>query len=479
MSVQSDIELHLCYPSPRARPIDDAAVKALASSIADGGLLNAITVRKVQRSRNGQMCDAYEVIAGMHRVKAFRRLQRETIPAVVLDVDDLHAELMLIDENLYRNDLTAAERASAQARRKAIYQQLHPETKAGGDRKSNGQVGQMIDTPRFDEAASDATGQSERTIRRDVTRGEALGEAALAKIARTSLDSGAEMDALIKLPENARQSLIERAAGGEEVSAKAEVQSLVAAGIEAARPSESDHIVDATEMVDAPAAHMAGRVTPAGDLDYSPTPPWATRALVERVLRSAGREGQCKFQTAWEPACGEGHMAEVLREYFRKVVATDIDPKHGYADHVGDFLDPRNVLVPASDWIITNPPFGDNVLPFMQRALDLAGTGVAMFLQLRYLEGVERYEELYHDRPPTIVAPFVERVPLVMGRYDPDASTTTAFMWLVWLKGAIPQAPFWIPPGCKAQLTKPDDAERFTQNPVRKRNEAPPAEAAE
>lgn len=485
MSVQSDIELHLCYPSPRARPIDDAAVKALASSIADGGLLNAITVRKVQRSRNGQMCDAYEVIAGMHRVKAFRRLQRETIPAVVLDVDDLHAELMLIDENLYRNDLTPAERASAQSRRKAIYQQLHPETKVGANQhtpKSLGQDGQGSEAaPRYDEAASEATGQSERTVRRDVTRGEALGEAALAKIARTSLDSGAEMDALIKLPENARQSLIERAAGGEEVSAKAEVQSLVAAGIEAARPSESDHIVDATEMVDAPAAHMAGRVTPAGDLDYSPTPPWATRALVERVLRSAGREAQCKWQTAWEPACGEGHMAEVLREYFREVWATDINARKGYPDCVGGFLPEDGIgsLSGHFDWIITNPPFEDRVLKFMDRALDLAGYGVAMFLQLRYLEGIGRYERIYKDRPPTIVAPFVERVPLVMGRYDPEASTTTAFMWLVWLKGAAPQAPIWIPPGCKAALARPDDAARFTQSPVQRRSSAPPAEAAE
>jgi len=223
---------------------------------------------------------------------------------------------------------------------------------------------------------------------------------------------------------------------------------------------------------------MAGRVTPAGDLDYSPTPPWATRALIERVLRHAGREGHCKFQSAWEPACGEGHMAEPLREYFRSVFATDIDERNGYPDAINDFLANDGRGPGTYDWIITNPPFEDRVLRFMERALDLAGTGVAMFLQLRYLEGIGRYERIYRDRPPTIAAPFVERVPLVMGRYDPDASTTTAFMWLVWLKGATPQAPFWIPPGCKAALTKPDDAERFTQHPVQRRA-APTAEAAE
>lgn len=248
-------------------------------------------------------------------------------------------------------------------------------------------------------------------------------------------------------------------------------ESVDEAGMGSERPSPSE------AEPDAPAAHMAGRVTPAGDLDYSPTPPWATRALVERVLRHAGREGHCKFQSAWEPACGEGHMAEVLREYFRDVLATDIHDRNGYPDARNDFLANDGRGPGTYDWIITNPPFEDRVLRFMERALDLAGTGVAMFLQLRYLEGINRYERIYRDRPPTIVAPFVERVPLVMGRYDPEASTTTAFMWLVWLKNAEPQAPFWIPPGCRQALTRPDDIERFTKNPVQRRGSS--AEAAE
>jgi hypothetical protein len=123
------------------------------------------------------------------------------------------------------------------------------------------------------------------------------------------------------------------------------------------------------ESPDAPAAHMAGRIHPAGDLDYSPTPPWATRALVERVLRHAGREGHCKFQRAWEPACGEGHMAEVLREYFREVFASDIHARCGYPDKTGDFLaSDLRVVDGAFDWIITNPPFGENVLPSAEAA---------------------------------------------------------------------------------------------------------------
>jgi hypothetical protein len=224
---------------------------------------------------------------------------------------------------------------------------------------------------------------------------------------------------------------------------------------------------DRAKIIEAPLAHGASRVQGAADLDYSPTPPWATRALFEHVLPHLG---VMPIDRVWEPACGEGHIAEVCAEYCRHVAASDIHA-HGYSDDIFDFLagpcDPND-----ADWIITNPPFEDRVLKFMLRALALARVGVAMFVQLRYLEGVERYNQLFSANPPTLIAPFVERVPLVMGRYDPDASTTTAFMWLVWVKGHAPQAPFWIPPGQRKALTRDGDRERFTAHPVTRMSRA-------
>jgi hypothetical protein len=50
-------------------------------------------------------------------------------------------------------------------------------------------------------------------------------------------------------------------------------------------------------------------------------------------------------------------------------------------------------------------------------------------------KGVARYERLFSDRPPTAYAPFAERVPIVRGRWDPDASTATSYAWFVWHKG--------------------------------------------
>jgi hypothetical protein len=222
----------------------------------------------------------------------------------------------------------------------------------------------------------------------------------------------------------------------------------------------------ATTIINGDRAVMASRQQRDGDRDFSPTAPWATRALLERVLPQIGFESVDEL-TAYEPACGEGHMAEVLREYFGAVTATDIHD-YGYGDFVRDFLaeDGAEQFCGDSDWIITNPPFADKAEAFALRAIKTAKVGVAILAQLRWLETVGRYERLFRDHPPTLLAFFVERVPLHMGEWKPDGDTATAYMWIVWVKARQPQAPFWIPPGCREALSKEDDRERFTAHPV-------------
>jgi hypothetical protein len=219
-------------------------------------------------------------------------------------------------------------------------------------------------------------------------------------------------------------------------------------------------------------ALMGSRAEPDDSLDYFPTPPWATRALIEHALRQVGRRADCKRLNAWEPACGEGHIAEVLKEYFGDILASDIHD-YGYGE-TADFLDPKVDGSAPIDWIITNPPFGDKTEPFVLKALDLAKVGVAMFVRLQWLETVGRYEAIFRDFPPTVIAFFAERVPICKGRWNPEGDTATAYIWLIWVKGAAPKAPFWIPPGCREALTRPDDAALFTTQPVTKREHLPP-----
>jgi hypothetical protein len=170
-------------------------------------------------------------------------------------------------------------------------------------------------------------------------------------------------------------------------------------------------------------------------------------------------------------------MAEVLREYFQDVTATDVFD-YGYGPSGNDFLHSATIIPKHDrDWIITNPPFGDKAIQFVLRALDLATVGVAMFFRSQWaVEGIERYESIFRDRSPTLCAFFVERVNLCKCRWDPDGTTATAYCWLVWVKDKAPLPTFWIPPGCREGLTKPDDAERFTAHPVIKRAVAEAAE---
>jgi hypothetical protein len=204
---------------------------------------------------------------------------------------------------------------------------------------------------------------------------------------------------------------------------------------------------------------MAQRREPSDALDFFPTPPWATRALFRHVLPALGVG---PIGRLWEPACGEGHMAEVINEFAdAPVIATDIFD-YGYGTAPQDFLGGifSAPLTDRVDWIITNPPFKP-ADQFALRALDLARGGVALLLRTQWLESEDRYYSIFRDRPPSLFAPFVERVPMLRGRWDPDASTATSYSWFVWHRGAVPRAPFWIPPGCRAALSQADDRRRF------------------
>jgi hypothetical protein len=197
-------------------------------------------------------------------------------------------------------------------------------------------------------------------------------------------------------------------------------------------------------------AVMAQRVEAKDSLDNFPTPPWATRALLEHVIADAG---PFRKMTCWEPACGAGHMARPLKEYFGKVKASDIYAYgHGTA---ADFL-AGPIEAASVDWIITNPPFR-LAEDFIQRSLIVARRGVAILARTVFLESVGRYREIFDHNPPTKFAQFTERVPMVKGRLDAKASTATGYAWFVWEKNA-PALPrlMWVPP-CRKKLERPGD----------------------
>lgn len=200
---------------------------------------------------------------------------------------------------------------------------------------------------------------------------------------------------------------------------------------------------------------VARRNEPLDSLDYFPTPPWATRAFLEDVLLARG--WLLPDHVVEEPACGEGHMAAVLAEYCQTVRASDIFP-YGFGA-VRDYLD-QWFEAPMCDWTITNPPF-KVADAFILRALQLSRRGVAVLVRTSFLEGKERYRTLFETNPPTLVAQYVERVPMCKGKWDPELSSATSYCWLVWCSFAAPQPLTWIKPGARQRFAGADDIQRF------------------
>jgi hypothetical protein len=197
---------------------------------------------------------------------------------------------------------------------------------------------------------------------------------------------------------------------------------------------------------------MAQRSEAKDSADDFPTPPWATRALIEHVLDDSI---SLRSLRCLEPACGAGHMAKVLKEYFGEVHCADAHD-YGYAP-IRDFLT-SPYRENEFDWVITNPPFR-LAEGFVLKALNAARMGVAILARTVFLESVGRYESIYKTCPPSKFAQFVERVPMVKGRLDIKATTATGYAWFVWEKGkTLCPRLMWIPP-CRKSLERQGDYE--------------------
>ena len=95
---------------PRER-FDDSALRALADSIRQDGLLQPIVVRASRAITGPSGVQMYELVAGERRLRAFTLLGRSSIPALVHKVDDKTSAVLALIENVQREDLNPMERA--------------------------------------------------------------------------------------------------------------------------------------------------------------------------------------------------------------------------------------------------------------------------------------------------------------------------------------------------------------------------------
>lgn len=155
-----DIAIKDIDVTDRLRPIDWEWVDALATNISENGQHQPIKVR-THGSR-------LVLIFGEHRLEAIKKLGRETIRGEIVAATVRQAKLMEIDENLIRHNLNPLDRAACLATRKEIYEEMHPEAKRGGDRKSKEYENQN-DIMSFSSATAEKIGLSRKSIERAVS----------------------------------------------------------------------------------------------------------------------------------------------------------------------------------------------------------------------------------------------------------------------------------------------------------------------
>lgn len=113
------IETNIISPNPHQprRDFNEDALKELASSIREFGIIQPLVVRKIEHEVPGGTRVEYELIAGERRLMAAKLLGLERVPAIIRQADVARERLELaIIENLQREDLNPIETARAFAR---------------------------------------------------------------------------------------------------------------------------------------------------------------------------------------------------------------------------------------------------------------------------------------------------------------------------------------------------------------------------
>lgn len=103
-------------PYQPRKEFDEAALKSLAESIRQYGVLQPLVVtRKEVEKTDGGLQSAYELIAGERRLRASKLIGLKEVPVVIRasDISDKMKLELAIIENLQREDLNAIDRAKA------------------------------------------------------------------------------------------------------------------------------------------------------------------------------------------------------------------------------------------------------------------------------------------------------------------------------------------------------------------------------
>tara|TARA_B100000029_G_C17608680_1_gene968465 strand:+ start:11840 stop:12715 length:876 start_codon:yes stop_codon:yes gene_type:complete len=139
------ISINKISPNPHQprHEFNDERLSELADSISDKGILQPITVRKLNKG--------YELVAGERRLRAAKKAGLKNMPAYILDVNnDADMVEMALIENIQREDLNVVEEAEAYSQLNKRYKLSHADIgkAVGKSRTSISNIIRLLQLPK-------------------------------------------------------------------------------------------------------------------------------------------------------------------------------------------------------------------------------------------------------------------------------------------------------------------------------------------
>lgn len=126
------LKLKDLYRGDRLRPVDMDIAAAIGASFVEHGQISPITVRRAPAKNKG--ATPYTLITGGHRCSAADIISWTELDALVVQADGAEAQLLEIAENLYRNELSALDRAIFVLKYRELWEEQHGKINPNGGR---------------------------------------------------------------------------------------------------------------------------------------------------------------------------------------------------------------------------------------------------------------------------------------------------------------------------------------------------------
>ncbi len=199
------------------------------------------------------------------------------------------------------------------------------------------------------------------------------------------------------------------------------------------------------------------------DHEFFPSVPWSVRAVLEEVLLK--RYGaDFLFH---DPCAGQGHLGYTMRKMGLQTYMSDLYD-YGMGHDIADAFEFEGRAGISRNFMITNPPFSGEdyntskptaAERIVMRALESC-QHVVIMCRLSFLVSQRRHRLIY-DNPLGNLRTFMphfERVPMVLGRYNPKAKSATSYAYYHFERGYTGRfETIDLAPGMRAKYEQPAD----------------------